>query len=340
MKRTGVLAAIFAFTVFFIFSGCDNGPLKNPLDTGNGNGNANNGGTDISPPALVDGVLVADSTDPYLLIPKRGYNYEVPDNPDWGNHWGVKHITQVSDSFLKRPVFALVVHYDSDVKDTWMNSDERDKGPNDLLNSLQIDRQRNEIKTDANSPDWGKAAEGSNVVYRWKFKLPAGFVASAQFTHIHQLKAVDGDESQPIITVTVRKRTGSSQQEMQLIYNYSSDTGSNIYLIEKIPLDDFLDEWVTVEEKAVYSSANPAYEFTATRMRDGKELMHYIYNAAAWNESVPFRLIRPDNTFVRPKWGIYRQILRDNNGTMVEVTGPLRDETILFADFEIVPSAK
>ena len=283
--------------------------------------------------------LTADgSGDIYQSIKDQGYNYEVPDDPNWGNHHEEKHITREFDSFLNKTVFALHIHYNDNVKDTWVNSNARGGQINDLANSQQVDRQRNELKTDNNSPEWGKAKRGHSVIYRWKFKLPADLVGSSNFTHIHQLKAVGGDESQPIISLSVRKRSsGVPPQEMQLIYRYASDSAidRNRYLLEKILLDDFLAEWIAVEEKVTYDEENPVYEFTAVRMRDEKTLMHYVYDANAWTEEVPFRTYRRGNNFVRPKWGIYRQILRNEDGKMVEVVGPLHDDTVLFADIEI-----
>jgi hypothetical protein len=285
--------------------------------------------------------LVADGrTDTYQLIRDRGYNYEVPDDPRWGNHHSVRHITQQFDPFLNKYVFAFSLCHNENAIDTWINSNARGRGPNSLTNYQQIDRQRNELKTDATSPEWGRARAGHQVIYRWKFKLPLGFVASSNFTHIHQLKAVGGDESQPIITLTVRSRSsGNPPAEMQLIYRYATDSSidRNRYLMEEVLLDDFYDEWVAVEEKVVYDTANPVFEFKAVRMRDQKVLMHYVYDAVSWNMEVPFRTIRPGNNFVRPKWGVYRAILRRVDGNMVPVISPspLRDETVLFADFEI-----
>ena len=278
-----------------------------------------------------------DSGDIYQVITDAGFGYETPDDERWGNHPGVRHIDRVFDQTLNKNVFALNIHYDDKVKDTWVNSGVRGGPVNDLQNSQQVDRQRNELKTDNTSPAWGKARRGSEATYRWKFKLPAGFVASAQFTHIHQLKAVGGDDSSPIITLSVRKRTGFTQQEMQLVYRYASDSAvdHNRYLVEKILLEDFLDEWVSVEEKVFFDDENPAYEFTAVRVSDGKTLMHYKYDKDSWTEDVPFRTFRRGNNFVRPKWGIYRQLLRNDNGNWVEVSGPLRDETVLFADIGI-----
>ena len=291
--------------------------------------------------ASIINTLSADGkTDTYDLIKSLGFNYETPDDPRHGNHQNMKHITQVLDPFLNKHVFAMKLCHNHNATDTWTNRAVTTGQLNDLANSQKVDRQRNEFKTDASSPEWGKAKNGDTVIYRWKFKLQEGLMASSNFTHLFQLKAVGGDESQPIITMTARRRTGGNPtQEMQLIYRYASDSDidRNRYLVELIPLDDFYGEWVQAVLKVTYSDVNPALDFTAARMRDNKELMRYVYNAAEWKIEVPFRTYRRGNTFVRPKWGIYRQILRDGGQP---VTGPLRDETIFVADMEIETFAR
>ena len=56
---------------------------------------------------------------------------------------------------------------------------------------------------------------GDTMTYRWRFRLPLGFQVSHSFTHLHQLKAVDGDDEMPLITLTARKGTPNV---LQLIY--------------------------------------------------------------------------------------------------------------------------
>ncbi len=68
-----------------------------------------------------------------------------------------------------------------------------------------FDRQRLEIKTDGGSPAYLKGFLDDSVTFRWKFRLPEGFQTSNNFTHIHQLKAGDGDADMPTITLIPRK---------------------------------------------------------------------------------------------------------------------------------------
>jgi len=53
------------------------------------------------------------------------------------------------------------------------------------------------------------------VTLSWDFKLDSGFLPPYSFCHIFQLKAVDGDDSMPLITLTPRK---STPNELQLLH--------------------------------------------------------------------------------------------------------------------------
>src|SRR6267154_872768 len=113
---------------------------------------------------------------------------EVPDcsHPDFG-----RHIAEAWDNVLGRYVFVFYIHVTPD---------------NDRC--VNFDRQRNEIKTYGPSPAYLKGMYGDFCSYRWKFKLDAGFQPSPNFTHIHQIKAGDGtDSDSPIITITPRSAT-------------------------------------------------------------------------------------------------------------------------------------
>ena len=101
-----------------------------------------------------------------------------------------RHIQEVYDNTLSKDVFKFSLHVNEDI--------DRDKCSSD-------DRQRNEIKTYAPSPDYLLGVLGETVEYKWKFKLSEGFQASSSFTHIHQLKSVGGitaEESLPLIALT------------------------------------------------------------------------------------------------------------------------------------------
>jgi hypothetical protein len=152
----------------------------------------------------------------------------------------------------------------------------------------------------------------SYIIYKWSFKLPVGFQPSSNFTHIHQIKAVDGDDSNPLFTLTPRL---GSPNKLELIYVENSTSGTNKVSI--VNLSPFLGIWVDAEEQ-IKVGANGIYSIVLKKHSDGTVLMSYTNTSIA--------TIRPDNTFIRPKWGIYRSLLD---------LGNLRDEAVRFSGFSI-----
>ncbi len=240
--------------------------------------------------------LTADgTTDTYTLINSvlaPGYNaIEVPDceHPDFGDH-----IDQIYDNELGKFVFRFHIHknYDSD-------------------RCIKYDRQRNEIKTYSSSPDNLKAVLGEQVEYKWKFKLDEGFQPSTAFSHIHQIKAVGGEDADmPLITFTARK---SSPDRLEIRYTSGLDQGT----LHKVPLDPFKGRWVEVTELITYAEIGK-YNVEIRDISSGEVLMNY--------NSDNIRTWKTDAVFLRPKWGIYRSLNDIEN---------LRDEEILFSDFSI-----
>lgn len=222
---------------------------------------------------------------------------EVPDcsHPAFG-----RHIAEVYDSTLRQYVFAFYIHVTPD---------------NDRC--VAFDRQRNEIKTYGPSPDSLKGFLGDTLTHAWIFRLDPGFQASKNFTHIHQIKAGDGDDGAPIITLTPRKGT---PDKMQVIHTGSGSTTS-LGTVLQVPLEPFKGAWVRAEEHIVYATAG-SYSLTIHRLSDDSVLLSYSNtNIDMW---------RNGTTFVRPKWGIYRSL---------NTPGDLRDETVLFNDFYIAKGA-
>ena len=97
-----------------------------------------------------------------------------------------------------------------------------------------FNRQRVEIKTYDQSPDTLLGVVGETITYKWKFKLADGFQPSSSFTHIHQIKAVGGDDGMPIFTLTPRK---STPNVLELIHN-------NTTKVRRIDLSLFEGEWI------------------------------------------------------------------------------------------------
>ncbi|AUS06077.1 T9SS type A sorting domain-containing protein [Pseudotamlana carrageenivorans] len=241
-------------------------------------------------------VLDADGPgDTYALITSvlaPGYNpIETPDcsHTTFGNH-----IDEVFDNTLNSYVFRFHIHTNED---------------NDRCKNF--DRQRNEIKTYGQSPDNLLGIEGETVIYKWKFKLDQGFQSSSSFTHIHQLKSVGGSlESMPMYTLTTRK---GNPDQLELRY---AETNSQTTL-KKTDLSPLVGTWLEVTETIKYGTTG-TYDIIIKKVSDNSTLFSYTNsNIVNW---------RPEATFVRPKWGIYRSL---NN------VADLRDEMLWYANFSI-----
>jgi hypothetical protein len=217
--------------------------------------------------------------------------YDVVENPECIHPEFGRHITEVWDADLNRYVFEFNIHVTPD---------------NDRC--IMFDRQRMEIKTYDQSPENLKGVPGETVVYKWKFRLPAGFQPSSSFTHIHQIKAVGGTADDPIFTLTPRK---GSINKLELIHD-------NTTKIASANLSLFTGVWVEATERIRIDNVTGTYSITLKKVSDGTTLLSYSNNN--------IMTIRSDNTFIRPKWGIYRSL---NN------SADLRDEAVRFAGFSI-----
>ena len=216
-----------------------------------------------------------------------------------------RHIAEVWDATLNQFVFEFYIHVPPTTTVTATTAD------NDRC--VAFDRQRVEIKTYEASPDSLKGTLGETVSYKWRFRLPIGFLPSPNFTHIHQIKAVGGDDDSPLFTLT--PRYSSSGNTLQLIYVKDSTSGTTTYTTA--PLTNFLGVWVEVTERILIGT-NGTYSVNVTRVSDGATLLNY--------NNTNIQTIRSSNTFIRPKWGIYRSL-----------TSPtyLRDDSLRIASISI-----
>ncbi|MBT8385143.1 MAG: T9SS type A sorting domain-containing protein [Bacteroidia bacterium] len=216
------------------------------------------------------------------------------ETPDCSHMAFGEHIDEIFDNELNTNVFRFFIHTTPD---------------NDRC--INFDRQRNEIKSYDKSPDNLLGIENETVVYKWKFKLEAGFQSSPNFTHLHQLKSVGGSlESMPMYTLTTRK---GSPDRLELRY---AETNSQVTLTQT-DLAPFIDTWLDVTETIKYG-ASGTYQLEIKRVSDQSILFAYSNNSIInW---------RPGADFVRPKWGIYRSLINNQD---------LRDEEVLFANFSI-----
>jgi hypothetical protein len=212
------------------------------------------------------------------------------ENPECVHPQFGRHIAEVWDSTLNQYVFEFYSHVTPD---------------NDRC--INFDRQRIEIKTYESSPDYLKGIVGETVTYRWKFRISPGYKPSSSFTHLHQIKAVGGDDGDPIFTLTARK---GNPNKMELIHN-------NTTKVVVVDLSLFEGTWVECTEVVKIGAAG-TYSMVVKRISDGIVILSY--------NNANIMTIRPDNNFIRPKWGIYRSL---NNAS------DLRDEAVRFAGFTI-----
>lgn len=224
--------------------------------------------------------------------------YNVVEDPECIHGSFGRHIAEVFDTELNKNVFEFYIHVTPD---------------NDRC--INFDRQRVEIKTYDSSPDNLKGTLGETVTYKWRFKIPVGFQPSSNFTHIHQVKAVGGDDGDPIFTLTLRKGTPN---KLELIYVKDDFSGTTKYA--NLNLSLFEGIWVEATE-TIKIAASGTYVITIKRVDNGVTLLNYSNSNIA-----TIRLGAVDNSFIRPKWGIYRSLLNEAS---------LRDDSIRFSDFSI-----
>jgi hypothetical protein len=225
----------------------------------------------------------------YELIESKNFGVE---NPDCKHH--VRHIREVFDAELHEWVFAFDIHRNLD--------DDR---------CGATDRQRVEIKTSPVGTPEQQLTKGETAHYRWKFKLPAGFQPSPSFTHIHQIKAENGDDDAPILTISAR----AGSPDMLEVIHVAPQGQSGSGVKAKTQLAPFIDTCVEAYVRILNNDAG-SIEVVLKRLSDGKTLLSWTSGTLdTW---------RVGASYNRGKWGIYRSL---NNAAY------LRDETVLFADW-------
>lgn len=215
------------------------------------------------------------------------------------NHPDVKHIYEDVDATVGNH-FVFIIHRDIDI--------DRDR----LENS---DRQRNEIKTYSSSEDAVKGYEGETFIYRWKFRINPDMEVSTRFSHFFQLKAVGGNDSQPIITISGAER--SSEDGIEVRYSPLQES----FVLERNDWSLATGEWIEVYCRATFADSADL-RLIATRVSDGEVLFDI--------DETGLDLWRGESEehFVRPKWGIYRSILDLDNLRADE-------ERVQFANFSV-----
>jgi hypothetical protein len=204
------------------------------------------------------------------------YSIESPELFE-GNHPDFEHLTVKKDKEMEA-AFVFRIHRDKD-------------GDRDKNWPKGEERQRNEIKGYQSSPETLKALRGEVTRYHWYLKIDESFAVTTKFCHFFQLKPVGGKSaSDPILTLSGSIFRGKRQLEIRW---WTEDGNDRMFIadwkdckgkwlececITKIGEDSFLSFSVTSSDKAI---------------RFGRKIPGLV----TW---------RPDYSFVRPKWGIYR----------------------------------
>lgn len=179
----------------------------------------------------------------------------------------------------------------------------------DTDRQINFDRCRIEIKTFGPSPENLKGFEGETFTYTWRFKINPDMTFSNRFTHMFQLKAVGGDDSSPLITITGRDEGPAGR--LEIIHTGPPSLGR----LAEATLTGAKDVWLSVYVQATFSDAG---SLTLTIEKpDGSTLISVEENDIdLWR----------GGDFVRPKWGIYRGL-----------SDQLRpdEERVYFANFAI-----
>ena len=215
------------------------------------------------------------------------------------NHPGSPHIFEATDQDVGDH-FVFVIHRD----------DDRDRDRLDVT-----DRQRNEIKTYDKSDDAVKAYEDEIMIYRWKFKIESGISLTTRFSHFFQLKAVGGDDSMPILTLTGNIQSGDDGFEVR--HSPLSSTTD----LARTDRDKVEGRWLTAYVRATFSEEGDL------RMIIVDETAKEVVFDIAKQGLDMWRGTEADH-FVRPKWGIYRSLAEKENLRIDE-------EVVRFTDFQI-----
>lgn len=210
---------------------------------------------------------------------------EAPDNYPM-NHLDVPHITEVMGSPYG-PNFVFVIHRDED-------------GDRDVVN----ERQRNEVKAYAGSPEEALGRQDESVRYHWYFNIGADYQIegnSVIFFQLHNLVAG------PIVKIQGR---GSN-----LELSYDQDNAGAESAIATHPFDDVRDQWLECEVVTTYSEPNGYLRVNVWDEAGAVVIGFEDANIDMWTIE-----------YTRPKWGIYRA--RDLGMSNAQ-------DTVGFADFTI-----
>ncbi len=242
-----------------------------------------------------------------------GWNYTEHPNISTGDHPDGKHCEVIFDKELDEYIFRFSIHANATNLDG-------DRGKKE-------DRQRNEIKSQTNK-QWRhlNGNIGEHQILRWKFKLPEGFRPSTKFCHIHQLKAQEGNNGAPLITISTRCDKDGNNRRIQVIHTGDTRESSRGVIVDNLPLSDFEGQWIDVTTEMHYSH-NGTFKIKMRRISDNKILVEKEFkNIDLW---------RTGATNIRNKFGLYRSYGKKMADENDRPDNGIKDETIDFADFQV-----
>ena len=76
----------------------------------------------------------------------------------------------------------------------------------------------------------------------WKFRISKDFRPSTSFCHLHQLKAQEGNNGAPLITISTRCDKDGNNKRVQIIHTGDNKKSSKGVIIDNLPLSDFEEE--------------------------------------------------------------------------------------------------
>jgi hypothetical protein len=247
------------------------------------------------------------------LMGLAGWNYTEHPNISLNDHPDGKHCEVIFDKELGEHIFRFSIHANAAHLDG-------DRGKKE-------DRQRNEMKSQT-SEQWRhlNGNIGEKQILKWKFRLPTGFRPSTKFCHIHQLKAQEGNNGAPLITISTRCNKDGSNRRIQVIHTGDTRESSRGVIIDNLPLSDFEGEWIEVTTEMHYKH-DGTFKIKMKRMCDGKTLINKKFKG--------IDLWRTGATNIRNKFGLYRSYgrkMRDGND---RPDNGIKDESIDLTNFRV-----
>lgn len=256
----------------------------------------------------------------------RKYKFEYTEHSNNASpgtdHDSESHIAVVNDATLGQTVYRFDLHAEANADGTIKVLD-GDRGS-------KVDRMRNEMKSrtgNGNHDMNGNWEEWQRL--EWKFKIPKGFRPTTSFTHIHQLKAQEGNNGSPVITISLRASDANGKNSrVQVIHTGDVSSTNKGTIIDNLPLSDFEDQWIQVTTEMYYTH-NGSFYIKMERISDKKVLVE--------KQFTDIDLWRKGAIDIRNKFGIYRsyggKLDEKYNGKFP--TNGIKSESLYLTDFKV-----